>query len=113
MARTIRIGLALVSVSLIGGVATASIPDTAGVFHACYDTKKGDARIIDTATSSCTKHETATSWSMIGPMGPRGPQGPQGIQGPAAEALRFGDRQGNQIGTFARFQTNGGHVNEE
>jgi len=80
------------------GVSLASIPDSNGVFHACYDNKTGMARIIDTATTSCTSKETAASWSMIGPNGPQGLTGPQGpagssgVPGPTGPAGPKGDK---------------------
>jgi hypothetical protein len=64
------------------GIASATIPDSNGIFHGCYDTVKGTLRVIDTTITSCTTKETAVSWSMIGPMGPQGPQGPFGPPGP-------------------------------
>jgi hypothetical protein len=84
MSRVCRFSLTLVSMVLSSGVALATIPDAKGVFHACVDNKSGAVRIIDSATSTCTSKETATSWSMVGPMGPQGlmgPAGPPGAQG--------------------------------
>ena len=82
MSRVCRFSLTLASIVLSSGVSLATIPDANGVFHACVDNKTGAVRIIDTAISTCTSKETATSWSMVGPMGPQGLMGPYGPAGP-------------------------------
>ena len=95
---------ALVVVSS-GGIALGGIPDANGVFHACVS-KNGSVRLIDTAVDTCRANETATSWSMIGPIGPPGPpgsSGPPGAVGPAGPpgppgGLRFVDATGKDIG---------------
>src|SRR5438552_294329 len=104
----------LSALAISGGIALASIPDANGVFHACYG-NNGSVRIIDTATDSCRHSETATSWSMIGPMGlpgapgapgaqgppgPPGPPGAQGPPGPSGPGLRFVDANGTQVGSY-------------
>jgi len=63
-------------------VAYASIPDSAGVIHGCYQKNNGQLRVIDPAVSSCTTSETPLQWSQTGPQGPMGSQGPEGPQGP-------------------------------
>jgi hypothetical protein len=68
---------------LAGMVAFASIPDSAGVIHACYNTAAGTLRVIDSPTQACRPSETAISWNQVGPSGAIGPQGPQGPQGPS------------------------------
>lgn len=71
----------------IGSVAGATIPDAAGVIHACV--KNGEPRIVDTEVGeSCKATEQALDWNAQGPPGPIGPQGaqgPQGVQGPQGE----------------------------
>jgi hypothetical protein len=68
--------------SAVFGIASAqaSIPDTGGVIHGCYD-NKGALRVIDSAASACKNGETALDWNQTGPQGPTGPIGPQGPQG--------------------------------
>lgn len=56
-----------VAAAVLGGVAAASIPDGAGVIHACYTRSSGALRIADTAL--CTSKETALSWNNVGPAG--------------------------------------------
>ena len=90
-----RLTVSLVVVAIALGVATAvkaSIPDGAGVIHACYSKsappggQPGALRVIDTgAGQNCTLSEGAVNWSQTGPPGPQGlqgPQGPQGVRGP-------------------------------
>lgn len=88
-----------------GGAAAAlaSVPDSSGVIHACYEVSDpgqtvplatlGNVRIIDpSAGQSCNgarASEQPVDWGARGPQGPTGPQGPlgpagpQGAQGPA------------------------------
>ena len=78
-----------------GGIATAAIPDSDGVIHACYDTTSGQVRIVDPETNSpkgCGKNEIALDWNHQGPKGnqgdvrPQGPDGPTGPTGPTGPA---------------------------
>jgi hypothetical protein len=46
----------------------------------------GQLRLIDPATDSCRRNETAISWNQTGPQGPEGPQGPTGPAGPQGPA---------------------------
>ncbi|MBV8906557.1 MAG: hypothetical protein JOZ22_23195 [Acidobacteriia bacterium] len=72
---------------LIGiAVVNASIPGPGGVIHGCYNTSNGRLRVIDTATDSCKKDETALAWNQTGPAGPIGPAGPAGAKGAAGPA---------------------------
>jgi hypothetical protein len=48
-----------------GGIAYASIPDTGGMFHACYKTVGGQVRLVESA-NDCNGSETATTWSQTG-----------------------------------------------
>ncbi len=77
----------------------ASIPDSNGVIHACYNTSLahgspvGALRVVDTAgvNGRCASWEKALSWSgrgatgttgPVGSTGPTGPTGPSGSRGP-------------------------------
>jgi hypothetical protein len=64
-----------------GAVAFASIPDSAGMIHGCYNTVSGGLRVIDSPADQCRPSETAISWNQVGPAGATGPQGPQGPSG--------------------------------
>ena len=95
-----RLGTGAISgsvlVLLAASVAVASIPDSSGVIHGCYQGSgqgnqqgnqqgnwqgSGVLRIIDTTVESCAPGETAISWNQIGPQGPQGPAGPTGPSG--------------------------------
>lgn len=66
-----------------GGVAYATIPDSGGVIHGCYQKNEGQLRVIDpSAGGACRSSESALSWSQTGPQGPQGPNGPAGPAGP-------------------------------
>jgi hypothetical protein len=44
--------------------AMASIPDTAGVIHGCYNKHNGELRVIDIATdAACRKNELPIQWN--------------------------------------------------
>ena len=88
-----RLVLALAIGAAVFGIATAvqaSIPDSSGVMHGCYNTSlahgnpTGALRVIDTAkpNGSCTSWETAVSWNANGVSGARGPTGAPGPTGP-------------------------------
>jgi hypothetical protein len=76
----VAIATAVAGASTVAALAT--IPDSGGVIHGCYQKNVGNLRVIDTATDSCRPSEIATAWSQTGPAGPQGPQGAQGAQGP-------------------------------
>lgn len=86
-----RIGLLAaggLAVALVvgGGTAFASIPDSQGIIHGCYDSG-GNLKVIDTAvTASCPRGYSELDWDQTGPAGAQGPQGPQGPAGPAGAA---------------------------
>jgi hypothetical protein len=81
MRRLLLAVLAAIGLAVVGTVgAVATIPDASGTIHACYD-KKGGLRVIDSATATCDKKETALNWSQSGAPGPAGPPGPQGAAG--------------------------------
>jgi hypothetical protein len=67
-----------------GSIAWASIPDSDGVIHGCYDKVSGKLRVADTEDGEpkgCANHETALTWNQQGLPGPPGPPGPEGPKG--------------------------------
>jgi hypothetical protein len=74
------------------GTALASIPDSNGVFHACYTpTSNGGpatVKVINTALSGghCLSGQKSMKWNQTGPQGPQGPAGPTGATGPQGPA---------------------------
>ena len=69
----------VVVAAAIGGVAYASIPDSSGVIHGCYDSG-GNLKVVQALP--CPKGYTPLAWSQAGPTGPPGPTGQQGPAGP-------------------------------
>ena len=63
----IAIGAALALVGVLFGVAVASIPSSAGVISACYNTKTGALRVIDAPSKRCGSGERPLSWQKNGP----------------------------------------------
>lgn len=83
--RTTLVTLAITGAVLVaGGIAYATIPDSGGAIHGCYEKGWGTLRVIDTGKSqTCSsKFETPLSWSQTGPQGIQGQQGIQGPKGP-------------------------------
>ncbi len=74
------VALAIVGALLVaGGIAYATIPDSSGVIHGCYQKNQGTLRVIDAGTAqTCSSSETALNWSQTGPQGAQGPPGPTG-----------------------------------
>src|SRR3974390_106419 len=68
------------------GVAYATIPDSNGVIHGCYERSTGTLRVIDSSVTNCSSKETAIAWNVQGPQGVQGPIGPQGATGPQGSA---------------------------
>lgn len=95
--RTVVAGVATFAVA--GGIAFASIPDSAGVIHGCYRSAAGDAqgqlRVVEDP-AGCRGNETPIQWSEQGVVGPPGPAGPPGPQGPPGE-----DGEDGEDGTFS------------
>lgn len=84
--RVIAIGAAAACMLTAGGwlTAYASIPDSSGVIHGCYNRDNGSLRVIDpSVVATCRSGESPVAWSQTGPQGSQGPQGPQGPSGPA------------------------------
>jgi hypothetical protein len=70
IASRLAAGLAGAVVAIgIGGAASAMIPDSGGVIHACYQKVTGQLRVVDSATPGCTADEVAISWNQQGPSG--------------------------------------------
>jgi hypothetical protein len=74
---------ALVTGMLAGGVAWATIPDSAGVIHTCYSQSTGTWRPVDYPTARCKSGETLLDLNQKGVKGDTGPQGPKGDKGDA------------------------------
>lgn len=75
----------LVAATAIGFMpaSQAAIPQN-GVFTACYVTRTGTLRLIDTAkVQTCKAGELPISWNQVGPVGSAGPKGDPGAMGPA------------------------------
>jgi Collagen triple helix repeat (20 copies) len=85
MSKKLTIAIAAVaSLVLAGGIAYASIPDSAGVIHGCYKNENGQLRVIE--SGACGPSETALPWNQTGPTGQTGPSGPSGLAGPSGSA---------------------------
>src|SRR3954447_25786623 len=70
--RKFWIGLVIGIVAASGvGAALASIPDSAGVIHACYKSS-GDLRVIEAPAAACKNGETPLDWNANGKAGPTG-----------------------------------------
>ena len=78
-----RAGLAACLLTLaLGSNAFASVPDQAGVIHACYIPKNGPVFINDPSTGrNCGALTLPLSWNQAGSPGPQGPKGDTGQQG--------------------------------
>jgi len=60
------VGLAALVVAL-GGVAFATIPDSSGTIHSCYN-PAGNLRVVESA-NGCRNNETPLAWNQQGPPG--------------------------------------------
>jgi hypothetical protein len=87
-----------IGVTLFGIAAAvwASVPDSAGLIHGCYNKNTGALRVIDTAKKQkCLTSELALSWSQKGPTGPvgttgvTGPTGDRGPTGPTGDLSNY------------------------
>jgi hypothetical protein len=75
-----------------GGIAYATVPDSSGVIHGCYQKNQGTLRVIDTGQSqTCSSSESPLNWSQTGPKGQQGPVGPTGPQGPSGSSHAYSD----------------------
>jgi hypothetical protein len=84
---------AVTALALLGGVAWATVPDSAGTIHACYAKASGSLKVIDTdkGQSCAPKTETGLNWNESGPKGDRGPTGSVGPTGPKGDKGDAGD----------------------
>jgi hypothetical protein len=84
--------LAVAAGAAVFGIASAvqaSIPDSSGVIHGCYNNSlahgnpTGALRVIDTAKANgnCASWETPLNWNAKGVTGPTGPTGATGATG--------------------------------
>ena len=65
--RGIVLTSSLVAALAVGGIAWATIPDSAGVLHGCYNTTTGALRVIDPSKGqTCASGEAALSWNQSG-----------------------------------------------
>ena len=88
------VGLSLLAVGVVVGLAYGAIPGANGVIQGCYDSG-GNVKVVDALP--CPKGYTPLQWNQqgvkgdtglqgpIGPMGVPGPQGPQGLEGPKGD----------------------------
>jgi hypothetical protein len=76
-------GGAVVVVALASGGVIASIPDSTGTIHGCYESYSGALRVIDTQTQQCFAGEVAIFWNQTGANGQQGIPGAIGATGAA------------------------------
>jgi hypothetical protein len=69
------------AVALGAGLASAAIPGSDGQITACYVKGNGSLRVVDAASSQCSRGEQTLVWNQQGPQGPAGPQGEKGDPG--------------------------------
>lgn len=62
----------------LGGVAWATIPDSAGVIHGCIDAASGNLKVVDFPTTNCPGGDVPLNWNQQGPPGAPGSQGSPG-----------------------------------
>jgi len=109
--RTVVAGV--VTFAVAGGIAFASIPDSAGVIHGCYRSAAGDAqgqlRVVDDP-ARCRGNETPIQWSEQGVAGPPGPQGPPGEDGEDGEDGTFSGTFTSPNGLYSLSVTDTGIV---
>lgn len=65
---------AVIAAAIVGGATTAvvmaSIPDSTGTIHGCYNTNNGNLSVIDSdAGQTCTNKQSPLSWSASGSTG--------------------------------------------
>jgi Collagen triple helix repeat (20 copies) len=87
----LSLALAVALLAVIGGIAYATIPNSAGVYTACKLNSTGTIRLIDPSLGSgtplghCTSLESQITWNQQGQPGPQGLSGPAGPQGPKGD----------------------------
>ena len=80
-----RLLLAIAVGGALFGIASAvqaSIPDSGGVIHGCYQKNGGTLRVIDSSADSCRSSEVSLNWNQTGPKGATGARGATGATGP-------------------------------
>lgn len=85
--RVILAALVVVVAAAAGGIAYASIPDSSGVIHACFNpgaaskSNGTELKIIDSDVVSCGKGQQEVVWNETGPQGEKGDTGETGDKG--------------------------------
>lgn len=85
-------GIAAIGCIVLAGIAYATIPDSAGSIHGCFNptgaTKNGGTalNVVDSAASSCGKGQQEIVWNQTGPPGPKGDKGDRGDKGDPGDA---------------------------
>ena len=64
-----------------GGIAYASIPDSSGLIHGCFQKDNGNLRVVDSSGKGCGTSEKSLDWSQTGPTGTNGTNGTNGVSG--------------------------------
>jgi hypothetical protein len=66
----------------VGGIAYASIPDSGGLIHGCFQKNNGNLRVVDSSSGKgCGPSEKPLNWSQTGPSGLTGSTGLTGATG--------------------------------
>jgi hypothetical protein len=77
--KTFVIGLALgAALVAFAGLASASIPDPAGLVHTCVNRNSGEWKVIDSAIAGCKANEMLLKLNQTGPKGDKGDKGDPG-----------------------------------
>ena len=76
---SIAMAMGFIAISVVSGVAYATIPSADGVISACYQKSGGALRIVDADTSSCSPKENLVTWNAEGPQGDPGLSGLQTV----------------------------------
>ena len=83
-----NVAATLALVLAMSGFAVAAIPSRDGQIRACYKTRGGAVRLVD--TERCRRGERRISWSQTGRPGAPGPVGAPGAPGATGAAGRAG-----------------------
>jgi hypothetical protein len=76
--RVLVAALVVAAAVTVGGIAYASVPDSAGVIHGCYGanaatkTNGSQLNIVDGDVAACGKGQTSITWNRTGPPGQDG-----------------------------------------
>lgn len=81
---TVVAAITVAALTLVGGVAWATIPAADGTINGCYrvseDDQRGQLRVVNDPTT-CRSNEAPIAWSQVGPQGEQGPKGAPGAPG--------------------------------